>query len=137
MKKILWLSRHPLGEDQIAGLKKVLDAEVSVETRNVLWHASEDRHVDYEENSKIWKDLVAASEGNDIVICGVFPPVAIEALNVTSEPLDYIPLEAQKSITLLSPVSKQEKSLREDGETQIKFIHLRWAKVVCREWFRN
>ena len=130
MKTILWLSRHPMGDDQLKGLEKLLGCKVKVIAKNITWKATEDALLDVVNNIDILSDLItkefkeAYKYDNNIFIAGVFPPVVFEALSTSP---NWIP--EGKRIHLLSPVSKQDKTIREDGEAIIKFVHLRWTHV--------
>ncbi len=114
IKKVVWLSRHPLNEAQIRDLAGILNVEVDdleISQDNITWFATDDEYSDNKKNKLIWANLVCP--GEDLVITGVFPPVA---------------LVTRPNIDLFSPVSRQEKILREDGSTVIKFNHVRWVK---------
>ena len=130
MKTILWLSRHPMDDDQLIDLRNMLGCSIKVITKNITWKASEDGLIDSPANITILTDLItkefkdAYKYDNNIIIAGVFPPVVFEALSIHS---NWIP--EGKRIHLFSPVSKQDKTIREDGEAIIKFVHLRWALV--------
>ena len=134
MKTILWLSRHPMGDDQLKDLEKLLECKVKEITKNITWTATEDQLIDSHANITILLDLItkefkeAYKYDNNIFIAGVFPPVVFEALSISQ---NWIP--EGKRIHLLSPVSKQDKTIREDGEAIIKFVHLRWTHVGLYE----
>lgn len=113
MKKVIWLSRHEMSADQKADLEQRLGDSVEVEMRNLTWSASTDETADRAANEATWIKLTKS----DAVICGVFPPVAIEAL----------PSGPRRSIYILSPVSQQGQRV---GDGPIPFIHLRWASII-------
>ncbi len=124
MKKILWLSRHPLTNDQIEDLWKFFgDRSIEIKTENVTWEATDDVEADQINNKLMWKDLI--NESN--LILGVFPPVAIEALTAPGDNPDID--KAISDVALYSPVSKQDKKIREDGSAVIEFKHLRWCRI--------
>lgn len=128
MKTILWLSRHHMGDDQLEDLKSSLSDDIEVITKNITWAASGDSSADIATNQMIWAGLMTEiTNYPHVVIAGVFPPVALESfISIPSKYDDGI------HITLMSPVSKQDKTIRENGEAVIEFIHLRWATVAYR-----
>lgn len=76
--KVLWLSRHPMGDDQLTDLAhelKVAKSDIEVVTKNVTWAASADAAEDLAMNKETWKSLWAEA-GRGGIIAGVFPPVA-------------------------------------------------------------
>ena len=124
MRKILWLSRHELTNDQVEDLKKILgDRQINIEVENVTWDSSNDPQFDLLINKLKWLDLIDKSR----LICGVFPPVAIEALVC---PSGNPGLDKEISdVVLYSPVSQQDRKIREDGSATIEFKHLRWCRI--------
>ena len=113
MIKVTWISRHPMGADQIVDLAAALGREVNevqVTSQNVTWQASDDAWSDHVANEAIWSRLLITTD----IIAGVFPPVALEA--------------RPEGITVLSPVSRQSKEVRADGTASIEFHHVRWAR---------
>ena len=111
--RVAWLSRHPMGADQLLDLAATLGCEIKdihVTQENVTWSASSDAEADFDANVEIWSRLLIKSD----VITGVFPPVALEA--------------RPKGLTILSPVSRQSKAIREDGSAVIEFHHVRWSR---------
>lgn len=113
MCRVTWLSRHPMGADQIIDLAAALGREVEeiqVTSKNVTWQASSDAWDDQVANEATWNDILATTD----VVAGVFPPVALEA--------------KPEGIVLLSPVSRQSKAVRADGTAAIEFHHVRWAR---------
>ena len=112
---VVWISRHPLLPEQEEDLVKKLQEEFStpievrITTRNITWSASSDEDADQENNLLIWRELEDYH-----VVCGVFPPVALE-----SKPSD---------IEVLTPISFQDPS-RRIGNQPIPFIHARWAWI--------
>ena len=114
MVKITWLSRHPMGADQIEDLAAALGHEVkdlNITQVNVTWVASEDAEADRVANEATWSKILATTS----VVAGVFPPVALEA-------------RPEGVKVLLSPVSRQSKAVRADGTAAIEFHHVRWAR---------
>lgn len=63
LKKVLWLSRHPMNIPQIKSLQNVLEADVSVTSKNVTFPTYSIEAV------QLIKEL---AKGFDVV-CGVFP----------------------------------------------------------------
>ena len=113
MVKITWLSRHPMGADQIIDLAAATGHEVKdlqITSENVTWQASEDAKADRVANEATWNKILATTD----LVAGVFPPVALEA--------------RPEGITVLSPVSRQSKAVRADGTAAIEFHHVRWAR---------
>ena len=111
--RVTWLSRHPMGADQLLDLAATLGCKIQdihVTQDNVTWQASSDVEADLDANVAIWSRLLITTD----IIAGVFPPVALET--------------RPKGLTLLSPVSRQSKAVREDGSAVIEFHHVRWAR---------
>ena len=122
IQNVLWLSRHDMSEVQKKDLSHFLPKEkndVEVEKINHAWSASEDADYDIEINIQKWHDLFDNYRDLDFIICGVFPPAAMEALNMIRCNSTGLP-------AILSPISKQ--GARIDGQA-IEFVHLRWARV--------
>jgi hypothetical protein len=124
MKQVYWFSRHEMSATQKADLEKFLGHEVNIVTQNVTWDASEDAYADDQNNKRRWKEILNTTE-DEVIVTGVFPPVALESLGglISTEGVG-------QRVILLSPVSKQDRKIREDGSAQIEFIHLRWATVM-------
>lgn len=119
-KKILWVSRHAMSQEQLDDLNKTFHRDVTmeeVETRNLIWAATGDAAADIAANQKTLRELI--DEFN--LIAGVFPPVVFEA---TSSPGRRF----GKYCVLASPVSRQAPELRK-GEEQIPFVHVRWVSI--------
>ena len=113
MLKITWLSRHPMGADQMADLAAALGREVGelqVTSKNVTWQASDDACDDMVANKATWAEILATTD----IVAGVFPPVALEA--------------RPEGTVVLSPVSRQSQAVRADGTAAIEFHHVRWAR---------
>ena len=111
--RVMWLSRHPMGADQIVDLAAALGREVEeiqVTSENVTWRASEDAVADQVANKATWEKILATTD----LVAGVFPPVALEA--------------RPEGAMVLSPVSRQSKDVRADGTAVIEFHHVRWAR---------
>ena len=107
--KILWLSRHEMTEQQkkdfIKNQNFLNDEELKVFQKNVTWHASDNRPKDFKENSKIIETFNKYCQKNSIdYVCGVFPPVSLEVIWGFNYPV-------------FTPISVQEKSLRDDGSS--------------------
>ena len=103
MKKVVWLSRHEMTAEQVDGLKKSIGDDVTVETVNMVWLATDDFAADEAANRD---NMRALFEKYDI-LAGVFPPVAIEALNAVRAELCDLGEE----------------------ERRIEFRHARWAVI--------
>ena len=113
MCKVTWLSRHPMGADQLEDLAAALGREVEelqVTSRNVTWRASDDAYCDLVFNKETWQNILATTD----FVAGVFPPVALEA--------------RPEGVIVLSPVSRQSQAVRADGTAAIEFHHVRWAR---------
>lgn len=111
--RVTWLSRHPMGAEQLIDLAAVLGCKVDefqVTSQNVTWRASSDAHADMVANKATWDKIMATTS----IVAGVFPPVALEA--------------RPEGLTVLSPVSRQSKEVRADGTASIEFHHVRWAR---------
>ena len=125
MKKVHWFSRHEMTQDQKTDLEKFLGEEVEVDTQNVTWDASASADTDIQNNRQRWNEILDESKEAEIIITGVFPPAALEALGHLISCIGN-----GQHVILLSPVSKQNRKVREDGSAQIEFVHLRWATVM-------
>ena len=151
MKRVIWLSRHPMGADQLADLAAVLGCkaeELQVTSENVTWAASENAAADRSANEAEWLRVLKDAD----VVTGVFPPVAMETLAAARHrgewtkamlafdvpvPPATVPAEIERDAldeyaygrTVLSPVSRQSKAVRADGTATIEFHHVRWARV--------
>ena len=114
MINILFASRHNMNETQKDSLLKHLGLnkdECNIVQENITWVSSSDVYDDKIKNSKIWSEIQKKYEYST----GVFPPVSLE-----SKPHN------QK---ILTPVSSQNKNIRENGEVKIEFVHLRWSEL--------
>ena len=111
VKKVVWLSRHEMSNDQKVDLEKVLRCPVEVTTKNITWAASEDAEADFNANTAIWCSLASFD-----VIAGVFPPVCLKAQACCSKPV-------------YSSISRQAPELRV-GDGPIPFQHMRWEKMI-------
>ena len=113
MCKVTWLSRHPMGADQLEDLAAALGREgeeLQVTQDNVTWQASNDAYADRVANEATWQKILATTD----FVAGVFPPVALEA--------------RPEGVIVLSPVSRQSQAVRADGTAAIEFHHVRWAR---------
>lgn len=110
MKNVLWLSRHPMTNDQKADLSLLLGGEeLIVNHVNVVWMATSDMVNDSLLNQEKWAELKQSNP--DSIIAGVFPPVA---------------LECRQDGILYTPVSVQGER---NHEGVIPFVHARWACI--------
>ena len=113
---IVWVSRHEMTAEQKADLlrrKRLSDCDVA--THNITWAATADEEADREQNRKTW-DSLYTGVGENGIIAGVFPPVALEALRDVE----------MEDVCIASPVSRQAPELRV-GDGPIPFAHVRWA----------
>ena len=117
MGRILWLSRHDLTDAQKSDLAEILeslglkDGDAEFVTQNVTWQATDNMAFDMLCNMRTWEELLEG--GGVTAILGVFPPVAMEAV--------------QHRIPMYSPISRQDAKERADGTKQIEFVHVRWS----------
>jgi len=113
MKKetILWLSRHPMNSEQEAYWKGI-NPDVEIVTENITWANSADSMEDWRANTAIWNRLI--EQYHPAVFTGVFPTVALEAVN--------------HKVPMYSSVSLQNSIERQDGTKQIVFVHVRWSR---------
>jgi len=131
MKKVLWLSRHRMTEDQQHDLSWVVGGLVEITSRDVVWSASSFGSDDYMSNLRTFtsmvKEMEASMEISDgrVIIAGVFPPVLMETINRAIDSGEKL---ATYEFEMWSPVSKQTVEMRE-GEKIVKFQHLRWCRV--------
>lgn len=128
MKTIVWVSRHTMTAEQLESLKDFLktDAELNIVPVILTWFATPNRESDIRRNSEAWLDLANRGFqeiGRQPIVCGVFPPVALEALFE----MDFSGSIAPK---VLTPVSRQAPELRKDPEAPIPFVHLRWLQLA-------
>ena len=151
MKRVIWLSRHPMGAEQLLSLAAYLGCkaeEIQVTSENVTWAASSDAAADRSANEAEWLRVLKDAD----IVTGVFPPVALEVLAAARHRGEWLkamlafdvpvlPPEGPEDIerdtldeyaygkTVLSPVSRQSKAVRADGTATIEFHHVRWARV--------
>lgn len=119
--KVAWLSRHPLGDDQLDDLKRVLHTtDIEVVSENVTWAASDDVQADVTANMAEWHRIIR--EIDCPIIAGVIPPVALESAECYHRAFGF-------DAEIWSPVSRQSKEVRADGSAQIEFHHVRWARI--------
>lgn len=119
MKRVIWLSRHELTEQQREDLKSFLGEEAQILSENRTWKASADAEEDKACNVTTWEGLAVRFH----VVAGVFPPVALAALAAFRRGL------GDRSIRVVTPVSEQTREERADGSAQIRFRHLRWQEL--------
>ena len=121
-RKMVWVSRHALTTAQLkdaeATFGEIYNIDAPVIMENVTWQATSDMNDDLGANVMEWNRL-AALVGKFGIIAGVFPPVAMEALTDLCLP-----------VTVASPVSRQNRVTRLNGDVSIEFEHVRWATVV-------
>lgn len=112
--RVAWVSRHPLGAEQLADLadRLAIPAErIQVKQLNITFSCSRNGAIDQAKNAKQLTELFDKFD----YVTGVFPPVAIEALGLRQ--------------VVYTPVSEQVQSERADGSKQIAFQHLRWSRL--------
>lgn len=110
---ILWLSRHPMTDEQKAHwLALFPDAEIVME--NITWQGTEDDDADLAANQETWSRLV--SQHQPIAVTGVFPAVAREAVN--------------HDVPMYEAISRQNSIERQNGTKQIVFQHVRWSRNI-------
>ena len=122
-RKVMWLSRHELTQDQITDLARFLNAEIDdldIESRNVTWQATAVAGDDHARNKAEWVCIFGKLNRGDVV-AGVSPPVALEALSA---------LHRQFWWRVVTPVSESVPALRKDPTAPMPFRHLRWSKVL-------
>lgn len=129
MKKIVWVSRHPMTAEQLADLKKaiVFDGELAVEQINPTWFATTDPVEDVRRNCETWRVLVDRATtgvtGEQPVVVGEFPSVALEALFEC----DFTGYMAPR---VLTPVGRRAPELRKSLHEGIPFTHVRWVQLA-------
>lgn len=87
--RIAWLSRHDMTEEQFQALQEKMSevygggekVDVEVHTVGLVWQSSSDASADTAVNRDKWMDVISKYDG----VVGMFPPVAIEALNSIAE----------------------------------------------------
>lgn len=96
-------------------LEKMFSSElVWLTHQNVVWATEDDDSV-RSEFARL-RTLV----GDDGILAGVFPPVALSVARKGVR---------KNGLRLFSPVSRQTREEREDGEAVIKFHHVRWVEL--------
>lgn len=124
--KVLWLSRHPLGADQLADLTRELGDDVTHITHvNVTFSVHTAYAVD---------QLIEASKGFDVV-AGVFPATLAAALArfSASAPEDSFVAftglyrKGEKPLHCLAAVAAPAAAI--DGETR-QFVHHHWEYLT-------
>lgn len=129
MKTIVWVSSHPMTAEQLEDLKKFLKTDDTlniVQVNNLTWFATPDRKSDLRRNGEAWIDLADSGLqglGEQPIVCGVFPPVALEALFETDFSGSFAP-------KVLTPVSRRVPELRKGLEALVPFVHLRWLQLA-------
>lgn len=119
--EVMWLSRHKMTDEQAESLRKIIGDEIEIISENVTWAASADGAADRVRNKAEWQLIYRrlTADGQRLAyVAGVFPPVALEALQ-RGRP---------RALRLLTPVSEQAPELRV-GDGPIPFRHLRWVHL--------
>jgi len=111
MKRVAWLSRHGMTTEQRTSLVEKIGDIVKVEQDNHLWQASDKYEFDMAINERSWQYFSRFD-----VVCGVFPPAALESL-----PVDFRRM-------VLTPISTQAKSDRKNGKAYM-YKHARWSVI--------
>lgn len=134
-KKVIWLSRHELTDEQ-KGLLLMAEPEAEIVERAVHWSATKDEAADNAANASTWRSL--AGEADAVV--GIFPPVAIVGL-VTARGIaagDDAEAEAEAEegwgrifrLKVLTPVSVVGTLIVPGtGEKRKAFQFLRWQEL--------
>lgn len=128
--KVLWASRHEMTQGQKHDLEVLLqcEGEFIIETRNLLWQATEDEEADYSANKEMWRKL--RYEENFEYVMGVFPPVALAPI-LGGLQYKLISGSGKWQFPLIfTPISAQTAEERSDGTRQIVFRHLRWQQLA-------
>lgn len=128
MRKVIWLSRHEMTQDQKDDLKRLIHEDLEIEQINHTWSASCDYYSDLEKNVEFIKGIFGLRDGESfsfVYVAGVFPPVAIEALKALrrQKPSIAFMLEFYASVCM------QTEEEREDGKSKITFRHARWTLI--------
>lgn len=119
--KVAWLSRHPLGDDQLEDLKRVLHtSDLDVVSENITWTSSDDVQADVAANMAEWRRIIRIMDCP--IVAGVIPPVALEAAECYNRAFGF-------DAEIWSPVSRQSREVRADGAAHIEFHHVRWARI--------
>jgi len=119
--KVMWLSRHKMTNEQAESLRKIIGDEIEIISENVTWAASADGAADRVRNKAEWQLIyrrLTAGGQRLAYVAGVFPPVALEALQ-RGRP---------RALRLLTPVSEQVPEMR-IGDGPIPFRHVRWVHL--------
>lgn len=131
-KRILWLSRHGITDEQkILLVTTVGGGNAELEVGQVMWANSLSEEADNEANSKKWAELASKYD----IVVGIFPPVALVGLVTArgiasgdeSEEADCS-FSAVRELRVLTPVSETGTLTLPDGSKKKSFRFLRWQE---------
>lgn len=111
MKKILWLSRHNMTEEQVADLNRIY-GEIEVKT--------------FDQSVSGWKDVVEAGADCDVLAVVLPPAILADLTNPRNNQKPVIRAKANRvptGKTIINPATGKE-------ETEYRFEHAGWERVV-------
>lgn len=130
MKKVLWLSRHELTEEQKALLRQ-FEGEVSITETNIVWSCTKDETRDNAENAEAWKRIASRAD----IIVGIFPPVSLVGLITARGIATGDEAEADEEwarvlkIQVLTPISEVGTLIVPGKKGKKSFQFLRWQEL--------
>ena len=111
VKKIAWISRHNMTEDQIADLRRIYGSDVVIEKHDIT--------------ATSYKDVIEASKGADIMAVVLPPNILADLVN---------PRNNKKPV--IRAVSNREKtgnlvinSATGQKEAEYRFVHGGWERI--------
>lgn len=128
MRKVIWLSKHEMTQDQKDDLRRRLHEDFEVECINHTWAASCDYYADIDKNVDFLKGIFGLRDGESLsfaYVAGVFPPVAMEALRELKRQKPSIAFMLEFHVS----VCMQTEEERSDGKKKIAFRHARWSVI--------
>ena len=111
MKKVLWLSRHTMTEEQMADLTRIY-GEIKVKT--------------FDKTVSGWKDVVEAGADCDILAVVLPPAILADLTNPRNNAKPVIRAKANRVPTgkiIINPATGKE-------EAEYRFEHAGWERVI-------
>lgn len=122
--KVLWASQHQIGSDQRSALMNIIESRkqkcVHIEERSIIWSSSISEERDNEQNIELWDDIAHDFD----IVCGVFPPSAMTALNMARGIADEEGNEQFDELLVFTPIA----NISSIGGRKV-FTFLRWQEV--------
>ena len=111
MKKVLWLSRHQMTNEQIEDLERMYG---EVEVKN------------FDKSVRGWKDVVEAGADCDVLAVVLPPAILADLTNPRNNGKPVIRARANRvptGNTIINPATGKE-------ETEYRFQHVAWERVI-------